>query len=32
VRSPPVPDVAFVIATLVFFALAVVFVRALDRL
>jgi hypothetical protein len=32
VRIPPVPDVAFVIATLVFFAIAVAFARALDRL
>jgi hypothetical protein len=30
--SPHVPDIAFVIATLVFFALAVTFVRALDGL
>ena len=32
VRSPPVTDLALVLATLAFFALALAFVRALDRL
>jgi hypothetical protein len=32
VRSPPVTDLAFTVATLAFFALAVAFVRAIDRL
>lgn len=30
-RSPPVTDVAFTLATLAFFILAIAFVRALDR-
>jgi hypothetical protein len=31
VRTSPVTDLAFVIATVAFFALSVAFVRALDR-
>ena len=31
-RRPPVTDLAFTLATLAFFALAIAFVRALDRL
>jgi hypothetical protein len=32
VRTPLVTDLAFILATLAFFALAIAFVRALDRL
>jgi hypothetical protein len=32
VRSRPVTDFAFALATLAFFAFTIVFVRALDRL